>query len=257
MANTKVTALTEITALAEDDMLLVSDVSAGESKKISAESLREHALPWERRERLAFHEDFLALFAGTMFAEVVSGAGASHVALGLGTHPGIPQGTTGTTAVGVAGVTSPIPHVYGAGPVEFSWLGALVTLATVGEDYDFQVGHVVDDQVLDSQGIFFSYRRGLRGANWHACCHDGVTLNAVDTGVPVAAGIWTRLAFVVDAGGASVSFYVDDVLRATLNANVPGFNDRISWWIGKTAGTTARKYMVDSVSERIGLTVAR
>lgn len=78
-----------------------------------------------------------------------------------------------------------------------------------------------DDPTVHGFGFRFSTSAG--DVNWMAWSNDnsgGGTI--VDTGIPVVADTSYLLVAIVNAGGGSIRYYINDVLVATISTNLPG-----------------------------------
>jgi hypothetical protein len=75
----------------------------------------------------------------------------------------------------------------------------------------------------------FRYSSGV-SANWYCCCKDGATMNAVDSGIACAAATSFWLKIIINDGAGTVDFYIDGVLKQTLNANLPAAATDLGVW---------------------------
>lgn len=74
--------------------------------------------------------------------------------------------------------------------------------------------------------IWFGYEPGV-GFNWLARCISGGSVTTIDTGVPVDDTLVELLIDVVTTG--EVKFYIDGVLKATINTDIPATSDVEPW----------------------------
>jgi hypothetical protein len=80
------------------------------------------------------------------------------------------------------------------------------------------------------------------------------------TGTVVTAGQWYKLAVEVNAAGTLVTYYIDDVSVGTIATNIPTgvgrtFGPAVK--IEKSAGTTARTFLIDYCQYFYHLTTSR
>lgn len=96
-------------------------------------------------------------------------------------------------------------------------------------------------------GMGFRYDTGVDGtAFWRCWTNDGVAGGTVTTTtVAFTADTTYRLMIVVDAGGASIRFYIDDVLVATHVADLPA--------VAQNLGHVERITTLDAVAKSVGI----
>lgn len=81
--------------------------------------------------------------------------------------------------------------------------------------------------------IAFRFSTGAGDTNYQAICHDGSSATIVDTGIPGDTSSH-RFAIVCDDTGASVKFYIDGNLVATITTHIPGAGTAFLWFAGAT-----------------------
>ncbi len=197
---------------------------------------------------------------GIVFAEgvnaVAGGIGAGIFAVGLGftaDHPGIWQLNTGVTAAGrVFVISRPGGYTVGVGgETRFqSWL-QLPFLSTALQRFTARTGFFsITLPNIITQGIGFEYDDSQAAGNWQAICGDAPGVETtVDTGIPVVAGTWYKMALNIPADGAEVEFFIDDVFVARITTNLPtgvGFSHFVNMHIMKLIGVAARNYLLDA-----------
>jgi len=166
----------------------------------------------------------------------------------------------GTAATGYAILhNTNVPIQVGGGSMTWEAKGGPRQLATVSEDFDVELG--LGDRLSSTvhvDGITFRYSRAT-SANWLVRTTSNSISTTTTTSVPVATG-YTRLRFEVNDVGTRVDFYINNVLVATHETNVPtgvargmGFNNRIIGFVG----TSIRNLDIDYISLKQTFTTAR
>lgn len=213
-----------------------------------------------------FYEDFVF---GNPCATVNSGTGASvtidaSVLADSSGHPGIAIVTTGTTNTGRAALTTVTTGqtiLLGAGAVTYETDVYLLDALSDGTDtYTNYIGlnDVSTGNGVDS--VMFRYTHSTNSGKFECVTRSNSTETASDSGITVAATTWYKLGITVNAAASSVSFLVNGSVVATITTNIPtGSGRQTTPLIGivKSAGTTARRILVDYIYCRFDLTSAR
>jgi hypothetical protein len=87
----------------------------------------------------------------------------------------------------------------------------------------------------------------LYSGNWICTVSNNSTVTSVDSGVPVVANKWDRLSATVNAAGTTTYFYINEVLVATINTQVPLVGMRFIFKLEKTLGTVSRTTSIDYI----------
>lgn len=162
-------------------------------------------------------------------------------------NPGVARLQTGTTDTGRAGLTT-IIHDVGGGSI-FTSVIKLEDLATVGEDYEVEVGWGNDQAGLEhTDGYYFRYKRSV-SANWYRCTNDDDTATRTDTSVAVVADAYIKLQIKVNAARTAAEFFINGTSVGTNSTNLPDAGEFLYGMakIIKSAGTTSRDMYVDLV----------
>lgn len=150
---------------------------------------------------------------------------------------------------------------FGGAEYDFYTENVLATsLSTVAQEYELYLGYGDTQAAGDfTDGVYFRYDRAVLGNNWFACTADGGARTATDTGVAAELAVWHKFRIRVNAAGTVALFYIDGVLVATINTNMPGVGDATAavLKIAKTVGAGARWIYYDWVWLRVNFTVSR
>ncbi len=218
------------------------------------------AEPWNdsRRGIAPMIEDWISLTpAGLLGWSVANvGAGSSsqiNNAAADADHVGIVESDTGGTAGGVSALhlgTDGIVTPAAGGLISVEATVQFPVLSTGAQEYISRLG--LGDSLVaadHTDGIYFEYNRALAGDFWVCKTANGPppgNRNIAITTIPIVAGTWYRLRTL--ATPASVLFFVNDALAATLLANIPtGSTQRYApnLKIQKSVGGTTRTQLVD------------
>lgn len=120
------------------------------------------------------------------------------------------------------GTTSPVFLTNG----RISWETYMQLTATGGTGasaFTVQVGLIDTTGTGDvTNGVYFEYAGTAAGTiNWSAKTASASTRTTTSTGVAAAATTWIKFAFVVNAGGTNVDYYVNNALTASITTNIP------------------------------------
>ncbi len=246
------------------------DSSAGGTLALNQGTLfaqvQQGAGPYSMSQAFEIREDWVttAIAGSNAWTNTVSGTGAASTVVTTNmtsNNIGIIQHSTGTTTTGRAAHSLAVTSTFfGGGIATYETLIYIPTLATIAEDYRIRIGFGDDLTGADHvDGIYFEYDRGV-SANWRCKTASNSSRTTTDSGIAVAAGAWTKLSWVTNAGGTSVAFYVGTTLAATNVATIPTAVARVCGPVSiiqKIAGTTARTFLVDYVNARIVFTTPR
>lgn len=156
---------------------------------------------------------------------------------------GILTVSTGTTSTGRGGFDSfqSRPHRADTGTTFCEVLIYLPALATAAEDYVFRIGYTKGTGI-DSQIVGFEYDRGA-SSNWRCVTGNLGNFTRVDSGVAVAEAKWLKLSITFTASLAL--FSINDSQVGSITTNIRQQSQWIGAHIIKTAGTTARTFLID------------
>jgi hypothetical protein len=239
--------------------LNIPDYASGSSQTL----LQKAALGYE------YYNDFLSTptLSGTSdgagYIFFFSGTSASVVA---STAPGIRASnqhgfirpTTGSQSTGYAGLyggSGGNQFLLGGGAMTFTTSVLFNTLSTSTERYRVTIGY--GDQATNAaevNGIFFTYDEGgtangtTASPNWQCVTTAGSVRTLTTSTVAINNTAWCKLSIVINAGGTSVAFYIDNTLVATHTTNIPSgaaqlITPRVN--ISKTIGTISRFFHMD------------
>lgn len=220
------------------------------------------AEPWDssRRGIAPMIDDWISLGTGGQlgWSVATAGGGGAGAAINNATadadHLGIVQASTGTSVGGLCSIYLGVD-----GMVTPAAGGLIVAEATVryptlsnnlvGETYTSRL--LLGDSLLAADhvdGIYFEYNSAV-SPNWTCKTANNSVRTTVITATPVVAGTWYRLrALVIPGAPSQAIFFVDDVLVATINTNIPTGSARRyapNLRITKTGGTASRQLLVD------------
>jgi hypothetical protein len=115
-------------------------------------------------------------------------------------------------------------------------------------------------KTVPTRGCFFRYTDAVNGGRWQAVCKDSLGETAVDTGVTATANSGMHTYEVqVNAAATEATFYIDDVLVATITTNIT-VADQVGGAVSfvKSAGSTAFKVCTcDYIRAEWNLTTTR
>jgi hypothetical protein len=186
-------------------------------------------------------------------------------------NSGVLQQSMGTTSTGSANVSIGVGGgsvVGGAGVITSDALVCMSALSDGTNRYTYKKGLFSLFNANPVAAIAFVYDEGgvegivnsTASPNWRVVTIDASTRTITNTGVDVSATAFQKLYFIVNAGGTSVEFYIDDVLVATHTTNIPtGWTKKLMYASGalKYLGTTERIAYLDYVKINQKLTTPR
>jgi hypothetical protein len=119
------------------------------------------------------------------------------------------------------------------------------------DDYDFGFGFFEGGTTVGGgNGVYFAIDRTYDTTNILACAVNGGSVTRTSTGVTIASIVGTQKKFrIIKRGTSNAYFYIDDVLVATISANLGGAvsEGRFSCGLEKIAGSNARYADVDFI----------
>ena len=169
---------------------------------------------------------------------------------------GVITHSTGTASTNYAGYNYGVNSLYrGTGAITLESYIIIPTLSTSGERFVTVFGEQNGANfmsptnsisiVYDEGGVFLA--SGVASNNWRCFTRAGSTITRTDTTVPVVANQWYKLRINISADGLTITFFIDNVLVATHNTNVPLISTQltVASYIMKSVGTTARTMQTD------------
>ena len=148
----------------------------------------------------------------------------------------------------------------GDGAVDFEFHVAIPTLSTGSEEFEFYTGlfeNGVSASAVPINGVYFQYNRAVDSNFWSICTTAASVTTKQVLANAVTAGTWFKLGASINAGGTSVTFYIDGVSVGTITTNIPTATIYNAILFKKTVGNVARTARVDLFKFRKVLTTAR
>jgi hypothetical protein len=153
-------------------------------------------------------------------------------------------GTTGRGAVDSFHVAQG-PR-YDDGVTTLEWRIRVPVLSDATDRFTVMVNLGTGTAFPGNAQVGFYYRDDLNGGKWLAASRNSAIETTADTGVAVVAGTWYALRAVCNAGGTSVSFFVNGAAAGTITTNIPAAGSTAyGLAIIKSAGTTSREVHAD------------
>lgn len=164
-------------------------------------------------------------------------------------HQGVARLFTGTTATGRAVLYVNVSNlILGGGEMVVDIPVYMAALSTAGQTFRVRVGLGDGNASADhTNGVYWDYIHSTSSGNWVGKTASSGSRTSLDSLVPAATG-WTRLTFIVNAAGTSVTYYVNGVSVGSNTTNIPTGNTQ---WVTpilkivKTVGTTSVELDVD------------
>jgi hypothetical protein len=127
------------------------------------------------------------------------------------------------------------------------WRVRIPTLSNGTTGFQFRAGFMDANTAGDSaNGVFFYYSDTENSGRWRVITRNASTSTTVDSTIAVVANTWYKLRWVSSGNGATVMFYIDDVLIGTSSSNTPVTNaTRLMAKIEKKAPNSAVSRTVD------------
>jgi hypothetical protein len=215
-------------------------------------------------EKVEIWENFLSGSSSVpKVSYLVAGTGAGHTIVREKKNASFLRLSTGTTTTGyssggfnedVAGTTLVLDsmHLYR------EWLVRIPVLSDGTDQFQVMVGWAGHQSQWAFSSCIFVYTHTNNGGRWETRTRkfdNTGNMTNKDTGVPVVANTWTRLAIETDGYGQVIRFYINDVLvttHSTANGdNIPMPNSTVGYaynfGIAKGSGTTARFFEIKEV----------
>jgi hypothetical protein len=114
----------------------------------------------------------------------------------------------------------------GGGAISSSWVVELQALSSGGNTYRFSCGladgtTLVGDTDAFVDGVYFQYTNAVNGGQWTINCTKNSVTTTVNTSVAATTSFVT-LTTLINSGGTSVSFFINNVLVGTpITTNIP------------------------------------
>jgi hypothetical protein len=189
----------------------------------------------------------------------LSGTGANITSLAsVAGHLGLLTITTGTTTTGSAQQVANgglQPFRFDTATYKAEWVGRLTTLSDGTDTYAYGMGLADMDTGVPIPvqaglgGAWFRYTSTTNSGKWQGCTASGGPANTTctDTGIAADTSFHRWTIDVLQSG--NVKFSIDDALVATNSSNIPTTAPaNFHWRINKSAGTTARTFLIDAYS---------
>ena len=169
---------------------------------------------------------------------------------------GVVQHTTNASSTGQAGFTfvNGAFQFIGGGVITLEEYVNITTLSTLAERFFTFFGYLVGSSfttILNNIAIVYDeggvYLNANASPNFKCITRAGSTATTTVTSIAVTAGQWYKLRIVINANASSVEFYIDNVLVATHNTNIPLTTTAmyVANGIAKATGTAARSMQTD------------
>ena len=222
---------------------------------------------FNRTQGIYYFEEFMGSQTGTVPASygqvitLVNGTGALCQSTGTITNKSNQQGvvrhSTGSTTTGFAGYTYGNTNLFlGLGEISIETYATIDTLSTATDRFFTYFGYGVPSNWTNNLNcIFFSYDEGgsvffnpsNASPNWKCYTRVASGVTMTTTSIPVNAQQWYKLRIDINSSGNVVKFYIDGILVATHNTNIPATTVAMSLIsiVNKVSGTTARTMQTD------------
>jgi len=222
---------------------------------------------FNRTQGIYYFEEFMGSQLGTFptsYGQVITlagGAGALCQSTGTITNKSNQQGvvrhSTGSTTTGFAGYTYGNTNLFlGLGEISIETYATIDTLSTATDRFFTYFGYGVHSNWTNNPNcIFFSYDEGgslffnplNASPNWKCYTRTSGVTTMTTTSILVNAQQWYKLRIDINSSGNVVKFYIDGILVATHNTNIPATTVAMSLIsiVNKVSGTTARTMQTD------------
>ncbi len=222
---------------------------------------------FNRTQGIYYFEEFMGSQVGaisTSYGQVITlagGAGALCQSTGTITNKSNQQGvvrhSTGSTTTGFAGYTYGNTNLFlGLGEISIETYATIDTLSTATDRFFTYFGYGVHSNWTNNPNcIFFSYDEGgslffnplNASPNWKCYTRTSGVTTMTTTSILVNAQQWYKLRIDINSSGNVVKFYIDGILVATHNTNIPATTVAMSLIsiVNKVSGTTARTMQTD------------
>jgi hypothetical protein len=273
MADTKVTGFSALASFDGDEVIPIVDDPGGTPANRKAE-LRHVGMQFGMpRRRFYTYTDCISgvAAADSHWGYTVGGTGAGINSISVGTLNaigilGLGLGTTNAGRAAIGGwpqsSTMPNPFVFGIGLARFQAKAAVHVLSDGTDTFTTRIGFLDGLSADGADGAFFRYTHSVNSGKWECVVQsNSVEGTPADSGVTVVADAWKTFRVEVNAAGTEVTFYIDDVLVATVSTNIPTASGRETSYgvmAQKSAGTTDTTALyVDYMEVEYLLTTAR
>lgn len=173
-------------------------------------------------------------------------------------NPGAWQASTLTSTTGAAAITMGKSGSLGLGHYGSSYIyyEAIVSIPTLSDGTNtFFATHMMRNNVgisasnAPSQAIQIAYSHGENSGKWFATTRAAGSTTTVDLGVTVVDKVTYHLLIAINKQATEARFYIDGVYRGRSTTNLPTTSAVLfgNTGIGKTAGATARTFLVNKV----------
>jgi hypothetical protein len=245
----------------------VTTVAPSQNAVFDALALKQNNLKtFNTTQGIYYFEEFIGAINNTVVSSynsvvsLLSGNGSitmNNVATSNRTNQqGVITHSTGTASTNYAGYNYGVNSLYrGTGAIILETYIIIPTLSTSGERFVTVFGEQNGANfmsptnsisiVYDEGGVFLA--SGVTSNNWRCFTRAGSTITRTDTTVPVVDNQWYKLRINISADGLTITFFIDNVLVATHNTNVPLISTQLTLasYIMKSVGTTARTMQTD------------
>ncbi len=208
--------------------------------------------------RTSFHyaNDFISVGADNVSTPFTNGTGAlvnGGTVDGLANHPGVAQLDTGTTASGLASISTNDTNgrsilLGGSDTWRYTSVQRITALSTSSQRFTFRTG--MFDQVVNdddgTNGCLLKYSDAINSGKWQGVCNKGGTESTCDTGITPTAATWVRTDVVVT--GSLATFQINGVTGCTVSTNIPSTTATMfETTLRKSVGTTNSTVDVDYI----------
>lgn len=175
-----------------------------------------------------------------------AGVGAYTAVGTVANHPGTFRIETSTTTNDICKMYRGVEATISIGPILASQFRSHVFVASMPTiTTSAMLLGLADTVAAATNGIYFYYDSTL-SANIRAYCYSGGSATIVDTGVAMVAGAW-NLYEIRQENIATIQFYIDRALVATISTTVPGPVDLNTLIYVQTLAAAARNLSIDLV----------
>lgn len=211
---------------------------------------------YSQRNFLEWFDDF-PISTGMLGWTNTANSGAFSGASGVDGHPGIVQLSTSgsSTAAPIQRFVTTVLTL-GGGRITAEWAILIPVLSDGTETFEVKLGFGDSTTGADpANGVWLSYTHGVNSGQWVGKTSAASTPSSSNSTSAPSADTWYNVRVVVD--GTTATFYVNDVLIATVSTNVPTLTVQPFIQIVKSVGTTTRTLRSDMFLMRQLLTTSR
>lgn len=171
------------------------------------------------------------------------GEGATTITTTDPNHPGVAQfeiTNPSPTGLVLQDADNSLDFITGGGVLSYTFTINLVTLSNGTNRYTAIVGLADGMGTGINNGIYFSYSDNVNSGNWVINCSKSGTTTSVNTSV-AASTVYQTFTATVNAGGTSVSFYINNIFVGTaITTNIPTTAINALFYTSPTIGNTPR-----------------